>query len=814
MIRAGILLPLVCLLGTISNQSITCAQSPAELAQRIDALVEQAAVGPLAPACSDADFLRRVNLDLVGVIPDAEQSRQFLSDSSPDKRQREIERLVSTPEFNRFMTLQLSVWLLERRTEKNVPLRDWERYLYHSLEADKPLDQLMSELIYAEPVPAQQPAQKFILSREVEPNAVTRDVGRLAFGMDLQCAQCHHHPLIESYRQEDYYGLYAFLHRTTPFTQPSTKLVRLAEKPDGEASFRSVFTGVARDHTTPRLPKEHSLLEEPILLGDDGYKEKPSKESAGVPAHSRRQALAKMLRSSRQFQRNLANRLWALMLGRGIVHPLDFHHRDNAPANAQLLDALADALAGNAYKIRPVLVGIAMSRCYQRSCEPPPPDSINYADVAARSTLLESKLTALNAVTEELKDAAAQAEKAYEELLAKHDAHAVELAKAVKEASAAHDTFRKAEEAFKKADGPFSQAKAQSEALSIAVEKLTAAAALLAEDKQLVDTSTNLAAKAKKLAGTLPGLEKAAREKQTTLEKAQIELTNAQLRLTSVQAARVPSEQLQACEKAQVETSRRHSNHLFSLAQTEKQIAVCKLLSDYQSLKPNDPSKAATVWQMIVDQWTIQGQLAALKPLTPEQLTLSAMKSTGVLSRNLKEATTQAQAIRAKSIAKAQADDKAANKTTDKKSDDKTGKTADKPDSDSIVDATASLTSLEQLKLIDSLRSRLDQFAALYGGLPGEDFQATVNQALFIGNGNVIEEWLKPGQNNFTDELLKLDNQAVADKLFLSTLSRLPTEFEKREVTDGLSAEGADRQQVIVHWQWALLSSSEFRFNH
>lgn len=810
MIRFGILLPLVCLLGTISNQRSACAQSPTELAQRIDELIEPAAVGPLAPACSDADFLRRVNLDLIGVIPDAEQTRQFLSVTSPDKRQREIERLVSSPEFNRFMTLQLSVSWLERRTEKNVPLRNWERYLYDSLEADKPLDQLMSELIYAEPATALQPAQKFILSREVEPNAVTRDVGRLAFGMDLQCAQCHHHPLIDSYRQEDYYGLYAFLHRTTPFTQPSTKLVRLAEKPDGEASFRSVFTGVARDHTTPRLPKEQSLLDEPMLLGDDGYKEKPSKDSGGVPAYSRRQALAKMLHSSRQFQRNLANRLWALMLGRGIVHPLDFHHRDNAPANAQLLDTLADALVANGYKIRPLLTGIALSRCYQRACEPPPADSINYADIAARSTLLESKLSALTSATEELKKAAAQADTAYNELLAKHDAQAVELAKVAKEASIAQDNFREAEEAFKKADGPFSKAKAQSEALNIAAEKLTAAAGLMTDDKQLVDTSTNLTAKAKKLAGTLPALEKAVREKQATLEKAQIELANCQSRLTSVQAARVPREQLQALEQTQMETSRRLSDHTFSLAQVEKQIALCTLLSEYQSARIRDPSKAASVWQMIVDQWTIQGQLAPLKPLTPEQLTLSAMKSTGILSRNLKEASTQAQAIHVKALARAHATGKSA----DKKTDDKGEKNADKPDTESVIDAAASLASLEQLKLIDSLRNRLDQFAALYGGLPGEDFQATVNQALFIGNGNVVDEWLKPGQNNFTDELVKLDNHAVADKLFLSILSRLPNESEKQDVAQALSAEGVNRQQTIIQWQWALLSSSEFRFNH
>ena len=274
----------------------------------------------------------------------------------------------------------------------------------------------------------------------------------------------------------------------------------------------------------------------------------------------------------------------------------------------------------------------------------------------------------------------------------------------------------------------------------MAVEKLTLAAALITDDKQLVDTSTNLAVKAKKLAGTLPGLGKAVKETQATLEKAQVELANCQSRLTTVQAARVPKEQLQACEKLQVETSRRLSDHLFSLAQAEKQVALCKQLSEYQSLKGNDPSKAAAVWQMIVDQWTIQGQLAPLKPLTPEQLTLSAMKSTGVLLRNWKEATAQAQAIHAKALAKAQAAEKSAEKTIDKSADNKNTDKADKksvkPDVELTLEATASLASLEQLKLIDGLRSRLDQFAQLYGGLPGEDFQATVNQALFIGNGN------------------------------------------------------------------------------
>ncbi len=809
MIRFGILLPLLCLLGMLSTK-VALGQSPLELAHRIDEQIEQAAVGPLAPTCSDADFLRRVHLDLVGVIPSAEQTKNFLNDSASDKRQREVERLLATPEFNRFMTLQLNVWLLERRNEKNIPQRNWERFLYESVETDKPLDQLMSELVYAEPATELHPANKFLLSREVEPNAVTRDIGRLALGMDLQCAQCHNHPLIDAYHQEDYYGLYAFVHRTSLFTQPTSKQVRVAERPDGEASFRSVFTGVSRDHTTPRLPNENSVFDEPPLSLGELYKQLPTKESSGVPAFSRRQTLATMLKDSPQFRRNLANRLWAHMFGRGLVHPLDFHHLRNAPSHPVLLDLLAQSLADNRFKLRPLLAAIALSRTYGRSCEPPPAESINFADITARCELLDAKLSALRANTQSYEENASKAEAAYSELLAKHDANALEQVKAAKEMNDASAKLGKDSDTYKKADEAFQKVKEQSNALNAASEKLKLAVSLLNGDKELLDTSTNLEAKAKKLATSLAALEKSANDTREVMRKSVKESSEKSKKLVAVQAERVPARELRALESAQIETSRQLASHTFAIAQLESQIALCKALAEYQSLRYSDATKAQALWQTIVDRWTINGQLAPLRPLSPEQLTLSAMRGTGMLARYSKEAAAQAQSIRAK------ADAKAADKNADKSPEKNAAKgTSDKPASDDASgDATSSLAALEQLKLVDTVRNRLDQFATLYGGLPGEDFQATVNQALFIGNGGVVDEWLKPGQNNLTDELTKLDAHAVADAMFLSILSRLPSESEKVDVEKSLSVPEVDKVQVIRQWLWALVTSSEFRFNH
>ncbi|MCC6510716.1 MAG: DUF1549 domain-containing protein [Pirellulaceae bacterium] len=792
------------------------------LHHQIDQLVEQAAVGPLARQCSDTDFVRRIYLDLTGAIPSAQQVKEFLADPATNKRERLIDQLIGSPEFNRTMAMQFSVILLERRNEKNVKHQLWEQYLYQSFESDKPLDQLASELIYSEAADGSlHPANKFILSREVEPNAVTRDVGRLVFGMDLQCAQCHNHPLIDAYLQEDYYGLYAFLHRTSLFTIASNKEVRLAEKPDGEASFKSVFTGNSRDHTTPRLPKEFSLFDEPLPAAGLEYLVKPDKNVAGRPAFSRREALAKMIERSDQFTRNMANRIWALMLSRGIVHPLDFHHQLNSPANPALLKLIATQLKANDFRLRPVIRSIALSKTYQRSVEPPAADTINYSDVAARGHVLNAALKEREAQIGPFKEAAAKSDAAYAELLSRQDAHAIELAKHAKLVSEARAKYDKAAEAHQKAEEPKRQLEPKERAVAEASQKLRLAADAVGDDKQLAEAATKVAEKAKQLAQSLEKLTKAAQATANGLEKAQAELTAADAALAKVNTGKVDPTQLQQLEMAQIAAAATLANGLFDADLLRRQVNLCNALNEYHQLETTDTAKASSVWLSIVDQWTVAGQVAPLKPLSPEQLTMSAMQATGALPMQVKEVVKQIEAAAAKAAAaeKAAAEKAAAEKAAGKPAPEKA--VADKGGAAPADAATQApvekigKSASQQLKLIDALRSRLDQFATLYGGLPGEDFQATVNQALFFGNGSVIDEWLKPAGDNLSVQLGKASSQAeMADILFLSVLSRPATEEEKLDFAESLAPSEIDRQQVFNQWVWALLSSNEFRFNH
>lgn len=225
------------------------------LHNRIDTLVERAAHGPLAKPAGDAEFLRRVYLDLTGVVPTPAEVRAFLDDRSSDKRAALIDRLLDSPAFARHMAHAFDATLIEGRTDKHVDAAAWNRYLYESFAANKPYDRLMCELLVADgSQPATRAAAKFLLSHECEPNALTRDVGRIYFGMDMQCAQCHDHPVVEEYVQDRYYGLQAFFVRTAPYVDKKAKLTIVAEKGEGDTNYKSVFTGEAHDRVVPRVP--------------------------------------------------------------------------------------------------------------------------------------------------------------------------------------------------------------------------------------------------------------------------------------------------------------------------------------------------------------------------------------------------------------------------------------------------------------------------------------------------------------------------------------------------------------------------------
>ena len=344
------------------------------LHEEIDVLIEQRlAVLKIMPAksSSDADFLRRVYLDLSGVIPTAEQARTFLADSAPNKRERLIDELLASPDYALHLARVFDVMLAERRipaiTSYDVPTGAWRAYLAAAFTENRPWDQMVREILECDGADAKSSgAVKFYLVRDVAPHQLTRDVGRLFLGRDLQCAQCHDDPRFDEYRQADYYGIYAFLQRVK--LHPATpRGAQIGETAEGKTTFTSVFTAMSGE-TNPRLPGGEMIADPDLVKGKE-YVVKPGPKERGIPTYSRRLKLAERLprHETTGFSRNIANRLWAIMLGRGLVHPLDLHHAGNPPSHPELLDRLEQWLVDHKYDIKGLLREIALSRTYQRS---------------------------------------------------------------------------------------------------------------------------------------------------------------------------------------------------------------------------------------------------------------------------------------------------------------------------------------------------------------------------------------------------------------------------------------------------------------
>ncbi len=328
-----------------------------------------------APLANDAEFLRRVYLDLTGTIPTATEARAFLADRDPKKREKLIDRLLASHGYARRMAQHFDVTFMERRPDAKVTRAAWEAYLRESFAANKPYNQLVREILAADGTdPKNRAPAKFFLDRVLEPNVVAKDVGRVFLGRNLQCAQCHDHPLVDDYKQDQYYGLLAFLNRTYLFPNANDPAAVIGEKADGEVQFVSVFDAAKKQKgTPPRVPDMQPIEDAKPEKGKE-YKAAPTDKVRGVPAYSRREQLARAVTDPRNkaFARTAVNRLWALMLGRGLVHPLDMDHSANPPTHPQLLELLTKRFAASRYDVKYLLREIALSQTYQRSSEPPP----------------------------------------------------------------------------------------------------------------------------------------------------------------------------------------------------------------------------------------------------------------------------------------------------------------------------------------------------------------------------------------------------------------------------------------------------------
>ncbi len=339
---------------------------------------------PPSDLCTDEVFLRRVYLDTIGTLPTPDEARAFLADADPQKRSKLIDKLLASDEFADFWALK---WGDLMRIKSEYPSNLWPNAVqaYHhwirdSIARNKPYDQFATELITSSGSNFRQPAANFYRAFLKRTPQNVAEVSALVFmGTRIGCARCHAHP-DESWSLNDNVGLAAFF-------------AQLRYKPSREWKEEIVFVNPAQ---TMRHPRTNEVAE-PTFLDAEVLEIEGQKDL--------RQEFAQWLTAPENpwFARNIVNRTWFWLLGRGIVHEPDDLRATNPPTNPELLKFLEQELVTNNYDLKHVYRLILNSRTYQLSSktnEWNQNDTAHFSRYYVKRLGAETLLDAIGQVTE------------------------------------------------------------------------------------------------------------------------------------------------------------------------------------------------------------------------------------------------------------------------------------------------------------------------------------------------------------------------------------------------------------------------------
>jgi hypothetical protein len=381
-------LTLALLISVAQGAEVRESASSISAAARVDRLLadhwRSQGIQP-AEIAGDEEFLRRLTLDLTGRVPTVAEQEAFLDAPAAARRAAVIDRLLAGPEFPLHLARVLDEWI-QRTQQGDEAFVEWLRA---SLRDGRSWDAIFRAVLVGPWTETNdKPANKFLVKRAKNLDALTADAGRAFFGVDITCARCHDHPLVDEWKQDHYYGLAAFFHRT----QISGKdKAAVDEKKDGELTFEARFVG--QKTAVPLYLTERTI-------------------DAAVKGSRREQLVAVALDERARFSKAAANRMWAWFFGRGLVEPVDQLHSANPPSVPGVLEFLADDFAAHDYDLQRLVRVIVSTRGYQLSSRhATSPDPGAFAAATLRPLTPRQFALALISATGELASTAASEDK-------------------------------------------------------------------------------------------------------------------------------------------------------------------------------------------------------------------------------------------------------------------------------------------------------------------------------------------------------------------------------------------------------------------
>ncbi|MCB1209056.1 MAG: DUF1549 domain-containing protein [Verrucomicrobiales bacterium] len=339
--------------------------------QAIDTLIAEgwARAGvPPATAVDAATWCRRVYLELAGRIPTQAEVLEFTSKGA--NREALVDRLLTSNDYAVRMRELWDVFLMGRVKRGDPDGRrkgaGWWTFLEHAFKTNRPWNETVNDMLCARPEnkPETKGASWFLYEQKSEHQRIAEVVAPVVYGTRIDCAQCHDHPLAREIKQAHYWGLVAAFNRSKN-VEGSTAVGEAAVggfmnftnlKKESQPALVTLLNGPTLPETWPAGDKEEKDK-------DDNYVDPKAK--VRVPKYSRREAFADVATHDNPLlARAFVNRMWAALIGRGIVNPPDQMNARNAPSHPELLDWLAADFAAHQYDTRLVVREIVLSRLY------------------------------------------------------------------------------------------------------------------------------------------------------------------------------------------------------------------------------------------------------------------------------------------------------------------------------------------------------------------------------------------------------------------------------------------------------------------
>lgn len=329
----------------------------------------------MGPSTTDREFARRVYLDLAGRVPRPQETLEFVNDDRDDKRHQLIDRLIASEDHVQHLADTFDTLLMGRGSDGDYAERKkhgWRSFLERAFRENVPWNEVIHAIALARPVAERdRGADWFVYERKNQHQAIAEAIAPAVFGIRVECAQCHDHPLAYEIEQAHYWGLVAFYNRSKNVNTKNGP--RVEESAIGGFSEFADLTG----DSSPNLltffgadvvPEDRPGKDEKQNDADDLYRSASKDGDPRVPKFSRRERFADDVVASHPLvSRAMVNRVWAMLMGRGMVHPFDQMDSMHDPSHPELLDALDEDFRSSGYDVRRLVRAIVNSRAYQLS---------------------------------------------------------------------------------------------------------------------------------------------------------------------------------------------------------------------------------------------------------------------------------------------------------------------------------------------------------------------------------------------------------------------------------------------------------------